>query len=336
MESLIVKARTAIGDDTPDDYKITPTNLPASLEQPAPEISQILRHSSFVEKAKRYEQHDRTAINSQAKFKSYAHQSTWGICSAGVSGSLLAGISAANITECDWVAPLLFLLGLVSTIGGGTAVYRLHQIRSEKLLERWMEARAKAETERLGYFNSLSKFLVENHKSDIYTQLLFVNLFKRYQLEVQRLYYTSRSDDHRLSLSMTTVIGAVAALCLALGSGTLGMIGAFIPDLLPFAALGTIGAAISAVASRREDLNQDERNSERYGRTADILSKIAEKHDNVLKIVDSGNNPEIIIEYVGAVNDQLSLEHRQWITNASEMSSALSSLEQSISELAKG
>jgi hypothetical protein len=104
--------------------------------------------------------------------------------------------------------------------------------------------------------------------------------------------------------------------------GVLGMIGAFLPDLLPFAALGTTGAAISAVASRREDLNQDERNAERYSRTADILSKIAERHDDVLAVVNAGKNPEIIIEYVDAVNDQLSLEHRQWTSDASEMSSA--------------
>ena len=161
-------------------------------------------------------------------------------------------------------------------------------------------------------------------------------MFKRYQLEVQRLYYNSRSGDHRKSFEKTSRIGAVAALSLALGSGMLGMIGAFLPDLLPFAALGTIGAAISAVASRREELNQDERNAERYSRTADILSKIAERHDDVLTIVNKGNNPGIIIEYVDAVNDQLSLEHRQWTSDASKMSSALSALEESISDLHKG
>ena len=107
------------------------------------------------------------------------------------------------------------------------------------------------------------------------------------------------------------------------------------PDLLPLAALGTVGAAITSVASRREELNQDERNAERYSRTADILSKIAERYNDVLIIVESGKNPEIIVEFVNAVNDQLSIEHRQWTRDASEMSSALSALEQSISDLHK-
>lgn len=333
MVELIEKARSAIGGDTLDDYKITPTDFPDNLEKNAPELSTILKRSSFQEKARRYEQHDALAITSQSKFKKFAHQATWAICYAAIAGSLLAGLAAANFESNNLLTFILFMLGLSSTIGGGFTVYRLHQIKSEKLLEHWMAARAKAETERLGYFNTLSRYLVKNHQTDIYIHLLFICMFKRYQLEVQRLYYTSRSGEHRKSLEKTSKIGAFAAFSLAFGSGVLGMTGAFFPDLLPLAALGTIGAAISAVASRREELNQDERNAERYSRTADILSHIAERHDDVLTVIHEGNKPAVIIEFVDAVNDQLSLEHRQWTSDATEMSSALSALEESIADL---
>ncbi|MCD4741769.1 MAG: hypothetical protein K8R67_04710 [Desulfobacteraceae bacterium] len=335
MKDLIEKARSAIGSDTLNDYKITPTNFSDNFEKTAPEISTVLRHSTFQEIAGRYEQYDIAAVLSQNKFKRFAHQATWAICFATVAGSFIAGLSAANFKPSWILTSILFLLGLISTIGGGIAVFRLYQIKCEKLLDRWMADRANAETERLGYFNSLSRYLVDNFRTDIYLHLLFIFMFKRYQLEVQRIYYTTRGGEHRISLTKTSKIGAVAALCLALGSGGMGMIGAFFPDFLPIAALGTIGAAIGVVASRREDLNQDERNAERYGRTADILSKIAEKYDDVLAIVKNGKTPEIIIEYVNAVNDQLSLEHRQWTSNTSEMSSALSVLEKSISNLHK-
>lgn len=335
MAEPITKAKVAIGQETPNDYKITPTAFQNYLKKNAPELSKILSHSSFTEKAKRYENHDALAITSQTKFKDFAHQATWAIGLASIAGSVLAGVAAANFESSKYLTTFLFLLGLVSTIGGGLAVYRLFQIKNEKLFECWMAARAKAETERLGYFNAISRYLLKNHKVDIYLHLLFVCMFKRYQLEVQRLYYHSRSSDHRKSIVTTSKIGAIAALFLAFGSGMLGMIGAFKPDLLPIAALGTIGAAISAIASRREELNQDERNAERYARTADILSKIAEKHDDVLVVVNEGNNPEIIIKYVDAVNDQLSLEHRQWTSDTTEMSSALSALEASISDLHK-
>ncbi len=336
MEELIKKAKSAIGEGKLDDYKITPTNFPDKFEKIAPEISKILKHSTFREIARRYEQHDASAIASQTTFKNFAHQATLSICFASLAGSLLAGLSAANLKPNNIITSLFFIFGLISTIGGGLAVYRLYQIKNEKLLEQWMAARAKAETERLGYFNSLSRYLVDNFRTNVYLHLLFIFMFKRYQLEVQRIYYTTRGEEHRASFKKTVKIGAVAALYLALGSGALGMIGAFFPDFLPIAALGTIGAAIGVVASRREDLNQDERNAERYGRTADILSKIVEKHDEVLAIVKNGKNPEVIIKYVDAVNDQLSLEHRQWTNDISEMPSALNTLEKSISNLHKG
>jgi len=329
MQGLINKAKSAIGADTVLDYKITPTDFPKVLDKKTPELSKILRHSSFHEIAMRYEQHDGIAISSQKRFKDFAHQATWSICVAAVSGSLLAGMATANL-KGQWNQGIIFVLALISAIGGCLTVYRLHQIKSQKLLELWMTSRAKAETERLGYFSALSRYLVKNNGNDVYLHLLFICMFKRYQIEVQRLYYNSRSRDHRNSFGLTSNIGAVAAIFLALGSGILGMVGAFQPKILPVAALGTIGAAVSIVASRREELNQDERNAERYSRTADILSKIAEKYDDVLSSVADGKNPEIIVKYVDAVNDQLSLEHRQWTSNVSEMSAALAALEDSI------
>ncbi len=334
MNKQIEKAISSIGSNAPDDYKITPTKFPEELAETAPEISEILRYSNFQEIASRYEKYDASAILSQGRFKKFAHQSTWAICFAALSGSLLAVLPAANLAQglLKWFS---LILGLFSMFGGGLAVFRLHQIKSEKLLEGWMTDRANAETERLGYFYSLSRYLVKKHKENAYLQLLFLCMFKRYQLEVQRNYYTIRGGEHRTSLRKTSLIGAVAALWLALGSGMIGMFGAFSPELLPFAALGTIGAAISALASRREELNQDERNAERYNRTVDILSKIAERHDDVLDIIEKGGKPEIITEYVNAVNDPLSLEHRQWISNVSEMSSTMATLNKSISDLHK-
>lgn len=336
MEDRIEIAKSSIGSDALDDYLITPTKFPNILSESAPELSEVLRHSNFIEKARRYETHDALALSSQEKFKGYAHQATWAICFAAISGSLIAAFAAANFAPSDYLTSAIFILGSISAVGGSIGVYRLHQIKSDKLLERWMTSRARAETERLGYFNAISRYIIKNHQFNIDLHLQIICMFRRYHLEVQRLYYETRSKDHRASLEKTSKIGAAAAFSLALGSGVLGMSGAFFPEFLPFAALGTIGAAITAVASRKEELNQDERNAERYSRTADILSKLAERYDDVLLIINEGNNPAIIVEFVDAVNDQLSLEHRQWTSDSSEMSSALNALEKSISALNEG
>ena len=335
-QELIEKVKAAIGDDKPTDYKITPTKFPDELTTSAPELAEILKHSSFNEIAERYELHDKSAISTQRKFKSYAFQVTLGIFFATISGSLLAGLSTLIIESESIKRIILFFFGLVSTIGGGLAAFRIYQIKFQKILEEWMTERAKAETERLGYFNSLARHLVNKYNENIELKLHFVCMFKRYQIEVQRLYYSTSSREHKKSLEKTTTIGAIAALILATSSGIFGILGAFDFKFLPIAAIGTIGTAISILATRREELNQDERNSERYSRTAESLSKIVEKHDDVLQEIVKGDKEDIMIKYVDAVNDLLSLEHRQWINDISEMSAALENFEKSLTDIKKG
>lgn len=330
MDKYVAKIKKQIGDGSPYDYKIEPSKFHEIFGQISPKLSEILQHSSFQEKAKRYENFDKLAIKEQSKFKRSAFEATLAICLSAASGSVLTGLSLSQFGPMLCTA-ILFSLGFISAGGGAWAAFRLYQIRHEKLLELWMTSRAKAETERLSYFNSVSRYLVKKYSADTSVLLFFVFMFKRYQLEVQRIYYKCRSDDHRQSLTITSRIGGAAAVLLVVGSGGFGMIGAFVPKVLPFAALGTIGAAIAAFASRREEINQDERSYERYTRTSDILSQIAEMHDDVVSIVASGHSADVIIKYVAAVNDQLSLEHRQWTSDSSEMSSALSALEESLS-----
>jgi hypothetical protein len=95
------------------------------------------------------------------------------------------------------------------------------------------------------------------------------------------------------------------------------------------AALGTLGAALSILASRREEIEQDERNAERYKRTSDLLSTLRKSHGDVQRAVAAGN-AEPMIKYVAAVHNQLSLEHRQWLENTEEVDSTIRELRESL------
>jgi len=196
-----------------------------------------------------------------------------------------------------------------------------------------MSARAGAETERLGYFNRLARLVSRNHPKRPDILLLNLELFRRYQLGLQQYYYTNRSKEHRKSMDVSIKLGSLAAGILALCSGGVGIVGYFEPDMLPYVAVGILGSALATVASRREEMNQDERNAERYGRTADILSHLREKHTDVQLAVAAGNTL-VLIDYVNAVHEQLSLEHRQWLAQADAMESAVEKLTQSLNEQA--
>ncbi len=66
----------------------------------------------------------------------------------------------------------------------------------------------------------------------------------------------------------------------------------------------------------REAVGQDRRNAERYGRTYELLRELDRRLDLVREAVLSfGNAP--LLDYVLAINEQLSLEHRQWLGQTS-------------------
>lgn len=201
----------------------------------------------------------------------------------------------------------------------------LFRINHEHLLENWMTSRAAAELERLGYFNRLVRRSVAANGTDSRLLLQCLEFVRRYQLTVQQVYYKQRGVAHRISRKKSVKIGALAAVVLGLGAGSVGIGASFLPVILPLTALGTIGAALSMIASRREELNQDGRNAERYQRTYEILSRLRELHSDVQTAVAAGESG-VLLKYVDAIHEQLSLEHRQWSSDTEAMASTINAL----------
>jgi hypothetical protein len=90
------------------------------------------------------------------------------------------------------------------------------------------------------------------------------------------------------------------------------------------------GVARQAFAASRESINQDRRNAERYDNTAQALQGLRERLDDVRLGIAAGSS-SVLSEYVAAVQDQLSLEHRQWLEGAENMQAAVARLEKALS-----
>lgn len=329
---LIQSAENTIGTEDPDDYRIKPTEFMDLFKESATAFSDVLANAALVETARRYEQKDTQAIADQIKFKSLSLKATWAVFIATVAAALLAGYApnptGQTLAQHD---PVALVLGGIAFVAGAYAAMLVFQINGGRYLSRWMSARAAAETERLGYFNRLIRQVTGSYQNQYDILLLSLELFRRYQLALQQVFYTQRGSQHRASMDKTLKLGSVAAGILALCSGGAGILGFFEPALLPFAAVGILGSALATVASRREEINQDERNAERYVRTADILSHLREKHSEVQRAVAAGNT-EVLVDYVNAVHEQLSLEHRQWLAQAEAIESAVEKLTSSLEE----
>jgi hypothetical protein len=334
MTEEIKRAEVAIGEHSSDDWQIQPRSFPQQLEADTPALASFLSDSLYVEKAKQFENADKLAVDYQSRFKKRSENMSIGIFLGAAATALLSLIAAdplaaiqPGLTNAGSVNEIVSLIaGIVVFVASGTFIFNSQMISKLKLYENWMENRAKAETARLLYFKEAAQNLINEQTGNKMLLHEFCCFFRRYQLQVQQTYYQGRSQQHAISLSKTVKIGAIAAVIVTAFSGSSGFAGFFDQKLLAFAALGTIGVALTALASRRESINQDERNSMRYQITANILGKVAEKYSSVQKALANGKDPIILLHFVDAVHEQLSLEHRQWTEDAAEINTAFAEL----------
>ena len=335
VESLIDAAVELIGPDDPGDYRLKPTQFESHFRESAPDFSRVLANASLVETARRYENKSAQARNNQTVFKDLSRRTTWAVFTATVAAALLAAYPSLDLGQTPAGKPVVMLLGLVSLLAGAYATMSMYRIKGGGYLTRWMNARAGADTERLGYFDRLMQIVSDRHAQRPDIILASLELFRRYQLGMQQTYYTTRGSEHRQSMDNTLQLGSAATGLLALASGGAGILGYFQPEFLPLAAVGILGTALATVASRREEINQDERSFERYDRTADTLSHLREKHTEVQHAVALGDT-KVLTVYVNAVHEQLSLEHRQWLAQSEAIESAVGKLAQSLKEPSPG
>jgi hypothetical protein len=197
----------------------------------------------------------------------------------------------------------------------------LSRVREGRLLETWMTRRAAAETLRLKYFE-----LVTQAEGP---PLLALEYFRRYQLEVQLAYYRNRSREHKLEADKLLTRGSWAVLAGCVATGVAGLLGAVDPRWVAAAGVAAMAAAFSALASAQEALGQDRRNAERYARTLEALEGLSARLDEVRSASAAGER-EPLRQFVAAVHEQLSLEHRQWLGQRESTEASMARLEETL------
>lgn len=331
---VVKRAVAAIGEGRSDDYILAPTRHAEELAGKAPALAALLRKARIETLARQYERRDRDAGDAQKRFKSAMLSANTTVLATGVLGAfiMVAGILEEVLDDADlW--PLLLVLGLGALVSGALASMWLFRVREGNLVEAWMSGRAHAESARLEYFASLVG--LENGSSEPPLGLLKLEYFRRYQLDVQIAYYDQRGRQHRDSADRTLMIGGFAAALAAVASGSAGIAASIEAPWAALAALGVIGTALAAFAATREAVNQDRRNAERYGRTLSALEILRGRLDDVRGGVLAGSQ-EVLDEYVDAVHEQLSLEHREWLSGAESTRSAIGRMDETLAALQKG
>ncbi len=318
-------ARETIGRQEPDDYIIRPTEHAALYQSGAPHLAEVLRSAPSATAAEEYEHYNNEAIRAQAEFKRAAGGANITILLTATLGAAVMLVALIEIAVSD---VLVLALGVTGLIVGAMGAYYNYQLKQRALLRGWMKARAKAETQRAEYFTVVTNDEpAAGSNAGIPLGLLQLEYFRRYELDVQVTYYTTRQDDHRRAADRTAILGGVAVFLAALVTGLGGFLGGLVdPTWAGLAALGILAAALAAFASNRDAISQDSRNAERYERTREALQGLAARLDEVRAAVAEGNHVALR-EYVAAVHDHMSVEHRQWLSAAESTRAALGRLD---------
>ena len=220
--------------------------------------------------------------------------------------------------------------GILAAISAALAAMWLHQLRGGQYLQRWMSIRAKAESHRIDYFAKATAS--SRWPADPWSDLLRLEYFRRYQLDVQRAFLASRGNDHRDQAERTLRLGGIAAGLAALSAALGGVLGATDGNWTALGAVSVISGALSAYAGAREAMSQDRRNAERYERTLDALTKLSARLGETRRAVAQGHR-DALHAYVAAVNEQISLEHRQWLESSDAANAGIASLDQALGQV---
>ena len=326
--TIMSDAARIIGSDTPSDYRLSPLEHAEQLKTSAPKLAALLTRSAPVELAQQHADADTEALGAERTFKRWVIRANWAVLATATVSALLMAVALLGGIFGSLTQTILIVLAVIGVTTGGIASMSLFRVKEGRLLEDWMMARARAETKRLSYF----RYIVNSSEGrlDPQLELLKLEYFRRYQLDLQLAYYKTRRSGHRNSAERTLDISAVSVLVAAIASGAAGVLGALRNEWAALGSLAVFGAALQAFAAARESLNQDRRNAERYDNTAQALQGLRERLDDVRSGIAAGS-PSVLGEYVGAVQDQLSLEHRQWLEGAENMQAAVARLEKALS-----
>lgn len=326
-------AQETVGADTDTDYVIDPTAHADEFKVKAPALSAVLRSSAVSVAAKRYKERDQDANVSQVEFKRVFNRSNVTVL---ITAILIALVLATGIIapgQGDKVAKtLLICLGVASVLTGSLAAYDLNTLRQGKLLGVWMSNRALAETARLEYFNIIAKSSAADGAGDPQVDLLKLEYFRRFQLDVQRNYYRQRSRENLKDAKRILAYSGVAIAGAAVVTGLAGFLGLIDTKFAAFASLGTAFTALTSFAAANESVYQNQRNAERYQRTGEALEGIASSLDDVRTAVQTAG-AEPLMGFIEAVHEQLSLEHRQWLGQQTEGENAFTRLQDTLTKI---
>jgi hypothetical protein len=319
------RAAEIIGTGASGDYVIAPAEHALLYRDAAPKLAELLSRDAVKAVAQRYQETDKEALTRQSTFRSVSGRAAGAVFLTATATALLLVGGSLGTQAPGWLTKTVIV---ASTAGAVVAAALgrawIQRLKDGRLLEKWMTERARAESTRLEYFEQVSRAELEG-----LDPLLQFEYFRRYQLDVQRSFYRHRGEQHRRHAERALSHSSSGMLCGAVASAIAGLAGMIHPGLAALAAVALVGQAWAARAINAEATAQSRRNAERYDRTSRTLEKLSGRVDHARTAIADGDRV-VLRDFVDAVHEQLSLEHRQWLEEMEAVDPALARLEEQL------
>lgn len=330
MDASTQRAIAAIGADRPTDWQLKPELHAAELGAGAEPLEKILTQPELAAIIATFRSADEEAKKAQAFYKRLARLSAWTGFGAAMLGSLvLVAVAALPHALVLTIAAALQALLLFTSLGASLLIGSLRPF------EAWMEKRAEAENARALLFNEVVTAPAASDTEAGALLPLQLEYFRRYQLDVQRLYYHQRGAEHaaaarrawwwRLFAFLLITAAAFPVFWSVQDSMLLPWLAA-LPhrtDLLQrtFLGLGILAAALQGLLAAYAVISLDERNAARYRSTAENLDALSARPlEEARRAAAEGGSSdrheaarERVLAFVALVQEQISAEHREWI-----------------------
>ena len=327
----------AIGEGNDQDFVLDPSGHAEQFITTAPALAAQLGSSEVSTVVEEYTIWDERANISKKTFTKWSNRARWAVLlTASFSGLLVASSGLLVLLKnCALLQDsngqfLIIGLMVLSMVFSAWAAACFNILKSRQLLTTWMKHRAEAEENRLLYFNSICAAQFSSVSSEHSEEALFrLEYFRRYQLDVQLAFYTTRSAQLDKKATRALTYSSFALAGVAVITGLAGIFGKDHPEWTSIAALAIILQSLATFYSSKEAIDQDQRNAERYDRTRSALQKMKGKLDAVRNGILAGHL-ELLTDFVAAAHEVISVEHRQWLSEFENRHTALQELERKL------
>ena len=336
MQSVTQQAMNLVGNDQPTDWELAPEKHAAALGAGAEPLKEILLKPDIGKIITDFRVADRAAGRAQKTYKRLARLAAWTGFAAALIGSVVLMFAYLHppgiaLTAAAAAQALLLLVSL------GTSLL----IGSRQPFEAWMLKRAEAENARIALFDRVMSEHAPTTLGAVPLLALQLEYFRRYLLDVERLYYSERGEQHaaaaraawwwRLLAFALIALAAFPLIWAIQGASWLPSMVADLAAQLPekteeaqriFLGLGVIAASLQGLLAAFAVMSLDERNAARYRTTADNLDALAgspleEARAAAATPTSEGEEArrgrDQVLGFVALVENQISSEHREWI-----------------------